>query len=148
MREDIGMNKILLALALVCLPASALAQQAPEECRILFAKEWIPMGATSLSGCFRFADEAASPGERQFARLGDRYLKVEAEQHFQSADGGNTWEPVITEQPAAAFGTLNVLQPSDQVQVRAGVAEEGPRAMPVKKKKKKKRRRRSNYYQR
>src|SRR5436190_11594313 len=108
----INRRDVSLAVALAFAAAASPAQE-PQECRVLVAKEWIAMGATSLSGCFRFADEAATPGERQFAKSGDTFLKVQGKDHFRSADGGNTWEPVTTTAPAGGFSSLNVLQPPD-----------------------------------
>jgi len=97
---------------LCCLPGIASSQDS-NECRVLVAKEWVSMGATSLGGCLKFADEAATPGERQFAKFGETFLKVQNAEHFQSADGGNTWDSVASSQPAAGFSSLNQLQPPE-----------------------------------
>ena len=131
------MKTPLFAFLLVAGPA--VAQSGSQECTVLVAKEWIAMGATSLNGCLKFADEAATPGERQFAKFGAAHLKVQDQQHFLSVDGGNTWEPVISQSADARFGSLNVLEPSDRVVARA--AESAPVRAPAKKK----RRRRHRY---
>lgn len=120
------MKKTMLICMALAAGAAGASDGTAQECRVLVAKEWIVMGTTSLDGCLRFADEAASPDERQFAKLGDTYLKVQAQEHFQSRDGGNTWEPLRPAQPDAAFTSLNVLQPPDQARSRS-LAPDAPR---------------------
>jgi hypothetical protein len=120
---------ILAGALLVSVPVVA---QQTEECRVLVGKEWVQMGATTLEGCFKFADEAATPGERQFAKLGNTFLKVQGNQNYQSSDGGNTWEPVASAAPAAGFQSLNVLEPA-QGDAAALASSEAPKK-PVKKK--------------
>ncbi|HZP11111.1 MAG TPA: hypothetical protein VFB36_01685 [Nevskiaceae bacterium] len=110
--------------------------QDAQECRVLVGKEWIQMGTTTLAGCFRFADEAATPGERQFAKLGGMFLKVMGDQHFQSPDGGNTWEAVASTAPAEGFQSLNVLEPAQGEAAALASAPGATQKAPVKKKKK------------
>jgi len=130
----------MLVPALVCSPI--YAQDGLQECRVLVAKEWIAMGATTLAGCLKFADEAATPDERQFAKVGETFLKIEGGVHFQSSDGGNTWEPLMAQQGAVGFSSLNVLQPSDRASAASPAnPSQADQPAPVKKKKKKKRRR-------
>ncbi len=129
-------NALFICMLLCAAPAGA--QQGSQECTVLVAKEWIAMGATTLNGCLNFADEAATPGERQFAKFGGIHLKVQGEDHFQSTDGGNTWEPVIAQSADAGFGSLNVLQAPERTVERP--AEASPSRAPVKKKKRRRRR--------
>lgn len=113
---------------------TSFAQDA-QECRVLVGKEWVQMGTTTLAGCFRFADEAASPDERQFAKYGGMFLKAQGSQHFQSPDGGNTWEPVAGNAPTQGFQSLNVLEPA-QGEEAALASPSSTQKAPVKKKKK------------
>jgi hypothetical protein len=105
-------NRISIAVValIVALPFSASGQE-EQECRVLVAKDWIVMGAASEAGCLKFADEAATPGERQFAKVGETFLKVQGGQRFRSIDGGNTWEPIVAAQATTSFDSLNVLKP-------------------------------------
>src|ERR1044071_8606972 len=128
------MRKLLALLIPMLTCGPALAQGGLQECRVLVAKEWIAMGATTLAGCFKFADEAVTPGERQFAKVGETFLKIEGDVHFQSVDGGNTWEPVMAQQGAVGFSSLNVLQPSDHGVVPASADASQPQPSPAKKK--------------
>lgn len=129
------MKAAILAGALL-VSGTVFAQDA-DECRVLVGKEWIQMGSTTLAGCFKFADEAASPGERQFAKLGGMFLKVQGDQHFQSPDGGNTWDPVASAAPAQGFESLNVLEPAQGEEgALASPQGEQKSAAPIKKKKK------------
>lgn len=133
------MKNVLLMCLLLC--ASPLGAQQSQECTVLVAKEWISMGAASLNGCLRFADEAATPGERQFAKFGAVHLKVQGLEHFLSADGGNTWEPIVAQSAQASFGSLNVLQPSDGPVVSPSTPPEvSAHRAPVKKKRRRRRR--------
>jgi hypothetical protein len=127
--------KAAILTGLMLIAAPALAQEA-QECRVLVGKEWIQMGTTTLSGCFRFADEAASPGERQFAKLGETFLKVSGEEHFQSYDGGNTWEAVASSAPTGGFQSLNVLEPAQGEEAALASTDSSQKPAPVKKKKK------------
>lgn len=129
--------KYMLAVSLILLSTVAAGQQT-EECRVLVGKEWIAMGTATLAGCFRFADEAATPGERQFAKLGNAFLKSQGDQHFQSFDGGNTWEPVANSAPTSGFESLNVLEAPQGEASALGSPPEAQKA-PAKKKKKKRR---------
>ena len=122
---------------LLFLSIAARAQEA-QECRVLVGKEWIAMGTTTLGGCLKFADEASSPGERQFAKLGETFLKVQGEEHLQSSDGGNTWQPIASSAPTQGFQSLNVLEPP-QGEAAALASPEGSQKAPPKKVKKKRR---------
>jgi len=129
--------KAALFTALALIAAPALAQDT-QECRVLVGKEWIQMGTTTLAGCFKFADEAATPGERQFAKLGTTFLKVAGEEHFQSYDGGNTWQTVASSAPQGGFESLNVLEPAqgEEAALASDASAQKAPTAPVKKKKK------------
>ena len=126
--------KKTIALALLLAAPAAFAQEA-QECRVLVAKDWIAMGTTTLSGCLKFADEAATPGERQFAKLGETFLKVQGVDHFQSSDGGNTWAAISAAPPAGGFDSLNVLEPPQGEAAQLASPEPARPATVVKKKK-------------
>ena len=102
--------KKLVAAGLLLLSLGSPAQEAPpQECKLLVAKAWIVMGTTSITGCFKFAEAASLPNQRQFARLGTTDLKIEGGEHFQSFDDGNSWQRVTENQATATIRTLNVL---------------------------------------
>jgi hypothetical protein len=103
------MNKVAAACLMLLSSSLSFAQeQALQECSLLVARAWIAMGATSFSGCLKFAQAEASQGERQFAKFGSTYLQIQGDSYFQSVDGG-TWEPVTPADSAAPVSTLKSL---------------------------------------
>lgn len=102
--------KRLLALSLMLISAGAMAQNSSGKgCRVLIGEDWIPMGATTISGCLKYAEAAATPGERQFAQFGSTQLSYKDGQSFQSNDDGKTWQP-IRGSSEGSVGSLNTLR--------------------------------------
>lgn len=102
--------KKLLSLCLIFLAAPAMAQEAAGKgCRILIGEDWIPMGATTVSGCLKYAEAAATPGERQFAQFDAINLTYMDGKSFQSTDGGKTWQ-AIQSSSGTSVGALNTLR--------------------------------------
>lgn len=112
--------KKLLVLSLLLLSTGAIAQSGQARgCRVLIGEDWIPMGATTVGSCLKYAEAAATPGDRQFAQFDGVQLSYKDGQSSQSTDGGKTWQPVRSSQ--GSVGALNTL--------RAG-SEEGSPAAP------------------
>ncbi|SEP93242.1 hypothetical protein SAMN04488038_102254 [Solimonas aquatica] len=102
--------KRFLALALALTSVQAFAQDAAGKgCRVLIGEDWVVMGATSISSCLKYAEAAATPGERQFAQFGAVNLAYKDGQSYQSTDGGKTWQPIRSD-GGGSIGALNTLR--------------------------------------
>lgn len=98
-------------MSLLMLSGAARAQESLQECRVRVANDWIVIGSMSLTGCLKFAREAATPGQWQEAALGGASLRVMGNQQLESLDGGTTWSP-IEHALSPTIGSLNSLESS------------------------------------
>ena len=122
--------KRFLVIGLLFVSSAVIAQtERPSRgCSVLIGRNWIPMSATSINGCFKFAEAAASPGERQIAAFGSSTLAFKNGQYFLSNDGGVTWVNAHPRQAQTAMSSLNKLPSSDDT---AGAVKTGSNAAGV-----------------
>lgn len=108
------MNKRWAILLLLCSGAapSAIAESS---CRILIGDEWIAMGVNALNSCLKYAEAAASPGERQVAEFDAQRFSYLDGRYFTSNDGGSSWQDFEPFDSVGQISALNTLQGADGV---------------------------------
>jgi hypothetical protein len=120
----------LILLLLWSFHAYALEGQEGHGCRVLIEQNWIAMGASSLSACYKVAEAAASPGERQIAAFNATLIAYDNGRYFRSKDNGQTWLEVHLASGQRAITSLNVLQPDTAHPETELVPDEQPAAPP------------------
>lgn len=115
---------------LVSSAVMAQAERPSRGCSILIGQNWIPMSAITINGCFKFAEAAATPGERQLAAFGSSTLAFKNGQYFLSNDGGNTWVNAHPRQTQTVMSSLNKLPSPDETAAAAKKAKDDSRLVP------------------
>lgn len=103
------MKKQLAAgLLLVCGGADAATPSV--QCRVKIGEDWIPLGATEVQSCLKYAEAASSPGEAQLAEFGSVSFTFRDGQYSRSTDGGRTWQPFSPHEGGASVSALSILR--------------------------------------